>query len=146
MDFVQFRPELERTVLRSDGSKGGRPASDHVLMLKVLLPAAMHGLSDESCEYLIKDRMLDPLRGSTMRFPGLGLANPVPDTIWTFREAFKRAGGVDALFAGFNATVRASGYLAMGGQIGDTIIVAAAKQRNTQAERTAIKGGKISKG
>ena len=79
MDFGQFRPDLERAVPRSDGSKGGRPAFDHVLMFKVLLLAAMHGLSDERCEYLIKDRLVDPLRGSTMRFLGLGLANPVPD-------------------------------------------------------------------
>ncbi|MDB5770385.1 MAG: transposase, partial [Burkholderia sp.] len=53
VDFTQFRPELERAVPRSDGSKGGRPAFDRVQMFKVLLLAAMHGLSDERCEYLI---------------------------------------------------------------------------------------------
>jgi IS5 family transposase len=49
---------------------------------------------DERCEYLIKDRL------SFMRFLGLGLAAAVPDanTIWTFREALKRAGTIDALF------------------------------------------------
>ena len=30
-------------------------------MFKVLLPQAMHGLSDERAEYLIKDRLVDPL-------------------------------------------------------------------------------------
>ena len=141
VDFAQFRPELERAVPRSDGSKGGRPAFDRVLMFKILLLAAMHGLSDERCEYLIKDRL------SFMRFLGLGLADPVPDanTIWTFREALKRAGAVDALFARFDATLRASGYLAMGGQIVDATIVAAPKQRNTEAERAAIKAGEIPK-
>ena len=129
VDFAQFRSELERAVPRSDGSKGGRPGFDRVLMFKVLLLQAMHGLSDERCEYLIKDRL------SFMRFLGLGLADPVPDanTIWTFREALKRAGAVDALFARFDATLRASGYLAMGGQIVDATIVAAPKQRNTEA-------------
>ncbi len=60
------------------------------------------GLSDERCEYLIKDRL------SFMRFLGLGLADPVPDanTIWTFGEAIKRPGAVDALFARFDATLR----------------------------------------
>ena len=113
MDFRQLRPELEHAVPRSDGSKGGRPAFARVLMFKVLLLAAMNGLSDERSEYLIKDRL------SFMRFLGLGLADPVPEanTIWTFREALKRAGAVDALFARFDATLRASGYLAMGGQI-----------------------------
>jgi len=53
----------------------------------------MHALSDERCEYLIKDRL------SFMRFLGLGLADPVPDanTIWTFREALKKAKVIDAL-------------------------------------------------
>ena len=142
VDFAQFRPELERAVPRSDGGKGGRPAFDRVLMFKVLLLAAMHGLSDERCEYLIKDRL------SFMRFLGLGLADPVPDanTIWTFREALKRAGAVDALFARFDTTLRSAGWLAMGGQIVDATIVAAPKQRNTEAERAALKAGEIPQG
>ena len=114
-------------------------------MFKVLLLQAMHGLSDERAQYLIKDRLVDPLRGSTVRFLGLGLADAVPDanTIWTFREALKRAGAVDALFARFDATLRARGYLAMGGQIVDATIVAAPRQRNTQAERAAIRAGEV---
>ena len=66
-----------------------------------------------------------------MRFLGLGLSDAVPDanTIWTFRVALKTAG-----------------YLAMGGQIVDATIVAAPKQRNTEAERTAIKAGEIPDG
>jgi IS5 family transposase len=142
VDFVMFRAELERAVPRADGTKGGRPAFDHVLMFKILLLQAMHGLSDERCEYLIKDRL------SFMRFLGLGLADPVPDanTIWAFREALKRAGVVERLFAQFDATLRAAGYLAMGGQIVDATIVAAPKQRNTEAERAAIKAGQIPEG
>ena len=110
-------------------------------MFKVLL-AALHGLSDERCEYLIKDRL------SFMRFLGLGLADPVPDadTIWSFRDALKRAGAVDALFARFDATLRANGYLAMGGQIVDATIVAAPKQRNTDVERATIRAGGIPEG
>jgi transposase, IS5 family len=142
VDFEMFRPELERAVPRSDGSKGGRPAFDHVLMFKVLLLQAMHTLSDERCEYLMRDRL------SFMRFLGLGLADPVPDanTIWTFREALKRADVVDALFRRFDAALRAAGYLAMSGQIVDATIVAAPKQRNTEAEKAAIKVGRIPDG
>ena len=142
VDFEQFRPELERAVPRGNGSKGGRPAFDHVLMFKVVLLQAMHGLSDERCEYLIKDRL------SFMRFLGLGLADAVPDanTIWSFREGLKRAGAVEALFARFDTTLRASGYLAMGGQIVDATIVAAPKQRNTEAERATIRAGGIPEG
>ena len=142
LDFEQFRPELERAVPRGNGSKGGRPAFDHVLMFKVLLLQAMHGLSDERAEYLIKDRL------SFMRFLGLGLADAVPDanTIWTFREALKRTNAVQALFARFDATLKAAGYLAMGGQIVDATIVAAPKQRNTEVERAAIKAGQVPEG
>ena len=50
VDFEVFRPNLVRAVPRSDGSKGGRPAFDHVLMLKVLILQAAHGLSDERTE------------------------------------------------------------------------------------------------
>ena len=87
VDFALFRADLERAVPRSDGSKGGRPAFDHVLMFKVLVLQASHSLSDERTEYLIRDRL------SFMRFLGLGLADTVPDanTIWTFREALTRA-------------------------------------------------------
>ena len=37
VDFALFRATLERAVPRADGTKGGRPAFDHVLMFKVLL-------------------------------------------------------------------------------------------------------------
>jgi IS5 family transposase len=127
VDFAVFRAELELAVPRPDGTKGGRPALDHVLMFKILQLQAMHWLSDERCEYLIKDRL------SFMRFPGLGLADPVPDadTIQAFREALERAGAVERLFAQFDGTLRAAGQLAMGGQIVEATIVAAPKQRNT---------------
>ena len=142
VDFEVFRFDLVRAVPRSDGTKGGRPAFDPVLMFKILLLQAMHGLSDERTEYLIKDRL------SFMRFLGLGLSDAVPDanTIWTFREALKRANAVDALFHRFDVTLKGTGYLAMGGQIIDATIVAAPKQRNTEAERAAIKQGEIPAG
>ena len=142
VDFEIFRPALEGAVARADRSKGGRPPFDHVLMFKVLILQAMHSLSDERCEYLIKDRL------SFMRFLGLGLADVVPDanTIWTFREALKRADAVDGLFRRFDAALRAAGFLAMSGQIVDATIVAAPKQRNTDAEKTAIRDGRIPDG
>jgi hypothetical protein len=62
-------------------------------MFKVLLQA-MHGLSDERCEYLLQDRL------SFMRFLGLGLSDAVPDAnTWTFREALKRQFGAGAVRA-----------------------------------------------
>jgi IS5 family transposase len=142
VDFEIFREALEAAAPRADHSKGGRPPFDHVLMFKVMILQAMHCLSDEHCEYLIKDRL------SFMRFLGLGLADAVPDTntIWTFREALKKANAVDALFERFDEALRAAGFLAMSGQIVDATMVAAPKQRNTDGERKAIREGHIPDG
>ena len=144
VDFELFRRDLERAVPRSDRSKGGRPAFDHMLMFKVLIVQASHSLSDERTEYLIKDRL------SFMRFLGLSLANTVPDanTIWTFREALTRAklGGkpaIEVLFKRFDTALSAAGFLAMGGQIIDATIVATPKQRNSDGEKREIKEGRI---
>src|SRR5690349_23241270 len=140
VDFELFRDDLACAVPRSDGSKGGRPPFDLVFMFKVLILQASHSLSDERTEFLIKDRL------SFMRFLGLGLADAVPDanTIWTFREALTRARlaakpAIEALFERFDATLRAAGFLAMGGQIIDASIVAAPKQRNTEGEKRDLK-------
>ena len=144
VDFELFRADLEAAVPRADGSKGGRPAFDHVLMFKVLVLQANHNLSDERTEYLIKDRL------SFMRFLGLGLADTVPDanTIWTFREALTRARikdktAIAVLFQRFDDALSTSGFLAMGGQIIDASIVAAPKQRNSDGEKREIKAGRI---
>ena len=71
---------------------------------------------------------------------------PDANTIWNFREALKRAGAVDKVFQRFDAALRAAGYLAMSGQIVDATIIAAPRQRNTLAEKAAIKAGRIPKG
>jgi len=139
VDFEAFRPALEAAIPRADRSRGGRPAFDHVLMFKVLVLQAMYSLSDERTEFLIKDRL------SFMRFLGLGLADGVPDanTIWTFREALKKADAIEGLFRRFDETLWSEGFLAKRGQIVDATIVAAPKQHNTIEEKTAIKEGQI---
>src|SRR5262249_49074192 len=144
VDFELFRSDLERAVPRSDGSKGGRPPFDHVLMFKTLILQSTHNLSDERTEYLIRDRL------SFMRFLRLGLGDTVPDanTIWMFREALTQARiagkpAIEVLFERFNATLAAAGFLAMRGQIIDASIVAAPKQRNTDGEKRDIKEGRV---
>ena len=88
-----------------------------------------------------------------MRFLGLGLADPVPDAnrIWTFREALTRAQiagkpAIEVLFGCFDAALRKAGFLAMGGQIIDASIGACPKQRNSDAQKQAIKEGRIPEG
>ena len=113
IDFEIFRPELEAALNYGDGSKGGRPPYDPVMMLKILIIQAQNNLSDERAEFLINDRL------SFMRFLGLGLDDRMPDarTIWLFREKLTKAGAIETLFARFDAAVRAAGYIPMSGQI-----------------------------
>jgi IS5 family transposase len=139
IDFELFRPELERAVPRADRSKGGRPPFDHVLMFKVLILQTQNSLSDERTEFYLRDRL------TWMRFLGLGLGDPVPDanTIWTFREALTKAGATLRLCELFDRELRGAGYLAMSGQLVDASIVAAPQQRNTKAEKQAIRAGRV---
>ena len=52
VDFEAFRPDLDKTLAYSDGSKGGRPPFDPVLMFKILVIQTLNNLSDEqSCSY-----------------------------------------------------------------------------------------------
>ncbi|EGG79081.1 Transposase insH for insertion sequence element IS5H [Gluconacetobacter sp. SXCC-1] len=139
VDFEVFRPDLEKALAYSDGSKGGRPPFDPVLMFKILVIQTLNNLSDERTEYLINDRL------SFMRFPGLGLSNRVPGakTIWLFRERLTQAGAIERLFDRFDTTLRNAGYLPMSGQILDATLVAAPKQRNTNAEKADLRAGRI---
>ena len=101
LDFEMFRADLEAALGYSGGAKGGRPPYDPVLMFKVLVIQAQHGLSDDKAEFLINDRL------SFVRFLGLGLSDRVPDakTIWMFRERLTRAGAIAKL-----GTSNNSGY------------------------------------
>ena len=104
VDFELFRAELNVALSYSDGSEGGRPPFDPVMMFKILVIQATNNVSDERVEFLINDRL------SFMRFLGLGLADRVPDarTI-LFREKLTNAGAIKTLFQRFDATLRQAG-------------------------------------
>lgn len=142
VDFEIFRADLMAALAYSDGTQGGRPPFDPVMMFKILVIQAANNLSDERAEFLINDRL------SFMRFLGLGLSDRVPDarTIWLFREKLTKAGAIQALFDRFDAALRANGYIAMSGQIVDASLIAAPKQRNTDDEKKAIKQGRVPDG
>lgn len=138
VDFELFRPVLRESWGVRDRSKGGRPGFDLVLKFRMLVLQAMHGLSLEQTEYLVRDRL------SWMRFCGLGPGDAVPDanTLWDFREALIAAGAFDRLFARLDQAITEAGYLAMSGQILDATLITAPKQRNLDDEKAQIKAGK----
>ncbi len=47
VDFELFRPDLEAALAYSDGARGGRPPYDPVLLFKIPMIQAQHGLSDD---------------------------------------------------------------------------------------------------
>ena len=139
VDFEMFRADLDTVLNRSDGSKGGRPPLDPVMMFKVLVLQALYGLSDAQAEFQIMDRR------TFGRFLGLDDGGTVPDetTIWRFREALTVAGSIRTLFDRFDGHLKHAGFLAMGGQIVDASIVAAPRQRMSEEEKQTVKGGGI---
>jgi transposase, IS5 family len=139
VSFEAFRYRLEKALKRSDGSKGGRPPYDPVMMFKILVLQALYGFSDDQAEFMITDRL------SFMRFLGLSFEDKVPDakTIWLFRELLIEAGALQKLFDLFDERLSEKGYLAMGGQIVDATVVEAPRQRNTDEEKREIKEGRV---
>ncbi len=142
VDFELFRGELEAALQRSDRVKGGRPPYDAVLMFKILVLQTLYTLSDDQTEYQLRDRL------SFMRFVGLGLHDPVPDskTIWLYREQLTQAGAIERLFHRFDTALKNKGLLAMGGQILDATIVQARPPRLTAEEKAIIRRGETPAG
>jgi transposase len=139
IDFEIFRPVLDQALAYGDGTKGGRPPFDPVMMFKILVIQTQNNLSDDRTEFLINDRL------SFMRFLGLGLTDKVPDakTIWAFRERLNKAGAIKYGFNCFDQSIRDAGYIPMSGQLIDASLIAAPKQRNSSGEKDDIKAGRI---
>jgi IS5 family transposase len=137
IDWDAFRPDLNRIHDKQRKNNAGAKPFDVVLMFKILVLQQLNNLSDDSIEYLIRDRL------SFMRFLGLRLTDRVPDakTIWLFREHLKRLQLVDVLFQRFHEQLAACGYVARGGQLIDATFVEVPRQRNSREENAEIKEG-----
>jgi transposase, IS5 family len=55
VEFEAFLPELNAALTYSDGTQGGRPPFDPVMMFKILVIQTTNNLSDERAEFLIND-------------------------------------------------------------------------------------------
>ena len=138
VDFEHFRGWLVEGLGYGDGAKGGRPPFDPVSMFKALILKAQHDLSDARMEFMILDRL------SWMRFLRFDLGGPTPDenTIRLFRNKLTETGTLKGVMKAFDWQLQKKGYIPMSGQIVDASLVPAPKQRNTDAEKEAIKAGK----
>ena len=121
-----------------------RPPIDPVLMFKVLVLQKFHGLSDEECEFQIRDRF------SFMKFLELHPGDAVPDarTIWDFKQTLERDGrdGARRLFERFDQILNERGMIGREGSIVDARFVEAPRQRNNRRENEQIKKGERPEG
>jgi IS5 family transposase len=140
IDFEYFRKPLEKVLVKdTDRSKGGRPPYDVVLMFKILILQRYYNVSDDAMEYAILDRL------SFMRFLGLGINNPVPDskTIWLFRDTLTKLNLIEELFVTLDKQLDKDGIIVHKGKIIDASIVEVPKQRNNRKEIDQLKEGTI---
>jgi len=130
IDFEAITRELASFVGRIDSGKGGRPAYESELMIRILVIKHLYGLSDEQTEYQLLDRL------SFQRFAGLRNACNVPDrtTIWHFHQRLGEVGS-QRLLDEIKRQVSAAGFIARGGQMVDASFIAAPRQRFTKEEK-----------
>ena len=87
-ELVNWHPfrKIVSGIYDNTSSKGGRPNTDPVLMIKLLLLQAWYNLSDQELEYQVSDRV------SFLRF--LGFPDKAPDysPVWRFRERLAKTG------------------------------------------------------
>ena len=95
----------------SDGTQGGRPPFDPMMMFNILVIQTTNNLSDERAEFLIG------CHSCVFSDLDCRIASPTPGRL--FREKLTKAGAIGPLFERFDATLRQSGYIAMAGQIVD---------------------------
>jgi IS5 family transposase len=135
VDFERFRHLLEAPLLHEARGPGGRPAFDAVFMYKVLILQRLHALSDDQCEFQIRDRF------SFQRFLGISVADAMPDakTIWKYREIWTQAGVIDQCFVAFREMLEENGVIESPGKIVDATFVEAPKQRNSKEDNEYIK-------
>ncbi len=118
IDWEKFRPILN-DMYRDNKEIGGRPHHDEVLMIKMLVLAAWHGLSDYELEFLANDRL------SFRHF--LGYPDKIPDrsTIWAFKERLTNQGKVHLIWDELQRQLDEKGYKIKRGTIQDATIITA---------------------
>lgn len=141
INFEMFRMAIEDAVRNKekDPMKGGRPPFDAILMWKIVLLQEWYGISNDSVEYLINDRL------SFQRFLGLSLTDKVPDanTLWDFKEALSKNGTDKKLFELFARLMEDIGVITRKGSLVDASFVDAPRQRNSRDENKKIKEGGV---
>jgi IS5 family transposase len=118
IDWEAFRP-IVADMFDNTSVKGGRPNIDEVIMIKMLVLQAWHGLSDPELERQVMDRI------SFRKF--LGFPDTVPDctTVWFFRERLLKAGKDKEIWRELDRQLDAKGLRVRKGVIQDATFITA---------------------
>jgi IS5 family transposase len=116
IDWEKFRPILS-DMYHDNLEIGGRPHNDEILMIKMLVLAGWHGLSDYEVELLATDRL------SFRHF--LGYPEKIPDrsTIWVFRENLTKNGKIHLIWDELQRQLDEQGYSIRRGTIQDASFI-----------------------
>jgi IS5 family transposase len=115
---------FEKLLGRLHAAETGRPSYPPLVMFKALLLAEWYGLSDQSLEEALNDRL------SFRCFAGLGLDGATPDhtTLCRFRNDLATAGLSEKLFAEMNRQLERLGLVLKRGTLIDATLVEAASR------------------
>lgn len=116
IEWGTFRPIIGQ-LYNSNEEVGGRPNTDEILLLKMLVLQSLYGLSDPEMERQANDRI------SFRKF--LGFPEKIPDhtTLWYFRERLIKAGKEQAVWDQLQAQLDAKGLKIKRGVIQDASFI-----------------------
>jgi IS5 family transposase len=116
IDWEKFRPIISE-MYRDNKEIGGRPHNDEILMIRMLVLAGWHGLSDYEVELLATDRL------SFRHF--LGYPEKIPDrsTVWLFRENLTNHGKLHLIWDELQRQLDEQGYSIKRGTIQDASFI-----------------------
>ena len=138
IDWETFRP-LIRSVFYDDKETGGRPHTDEVIVIRVMVLQSLYGLSDPELEFQVNDRL------SFRNF--LGFPENIPDfsTMWKIRERLISAGIEPKIWIELQRQLDSKGYTIKKGVIQDATFVESelGRKRYYKEKRAKKRGEEI---
>ncbi|MDP3698806.1 MAG: IS5 family transposase [Nanoarchaeota archaeon] len=138
IEWKPFRPILA-SVFRDNKETGGRPHTNEITVVRIMLLQEWYGLSDPELEFQINDRL------SFRNF--LDFPETVPDfsTIWKIRDRLKEAGKEEKIWNALQHQLNQKGYSIQKGVIQDACFIEAdfGRKRYYNEKKAEKKGEKI---
>jgi len=116
IDWEPFVPLISK-IFHDNKDIGGRPHTDELIVVRVMLLQGWYGLSDPELEFQAHDRL------SFRNF--LDFPKSIPDfsTVWKIRERLKDAGVEDEIWAELQRQLDEKGYVMKKGVIQDASFI-----------------------